>query len=395
MLNVRTVLRGSVRVQGARVHLSVRLADAVTGAQLWSQRFAREWANVFGMQEDVAVAVCRELGLAPRPEQRPGGHTRGHSEAYALYLKGRYCLNRRTELTLQKSVTYFEAAVAKDPEYAPAQTALAEATATLGLYGVFAPHDIMPRSRAAAIRAIELAPDNPAAHATAACIAAVYDWDWANAAQSYHRAMEIGPSEPLAHHWYAINYLVPLRRFEEAAAELQRAADADPLSMPVRVTFGLRSYFAHDFARAERELRECLEFEAGAATARLFLGLTLVEMKRTDEAIREIETALQLALSPEATAALAYACARGGQLERARGLLGRLLLDAHERYVSPSLIAQVHAGFGSVDLVLEWLERAVDVRAVDLAWLGVRPVFDDLRADPRFNALLNRIQPQF
>ncbi len=394
ILHVTTVLQGSVRASGEQILVTVRLTDGVTGVQLWSQRFVRDISDIVGVQEDIANAACHEMGIRLGPELRRGTALRpasGSSDVYTLYLKGRYCWNQRTESALQKSTAYFHAAIEKEPGYAPAYAALAEAYTTLGLYGVLAPGDIMPRAKLAARRAIEIASDSASAHATAACIAAVYEWDWPEAARGYHRAIEVNPDDPSAHHWYAINYLVPLRRFDEAATELGLAAAADPLSMAIRASVGIRGYFAHDFGSADRELRHCLELDPGSPTARLFLGLTLVELSRHEDAIRELETATQVAASPEMTAALAYACARAGRLERAGGLLEELLALADRRYVSPSLIAQVHAGFGSADAALEWLERASNVRAVDLAWLAVRPVFDALRPEPRFNALVARI----
>ena len=395
VLNVKIVLQGSVRVSGNQVFVTARLTDAVTGVHLSSERLVRDMSDIVGVQEDLANAVCRELGvrLAPpagarKAALKPGSHA---SDAYALYLKGRYCWNQRTELALQKSAAYFHAAIEKEPEYAPAYAALAEAYTTIGLYGVLAPHDIMQRARSAARRAIEIGGDLAGAHAAAACVASVYEWKWREAATGYHRAIDVNPDDPSAHHWYAINYLVPLRRFEEAAAELGRAAAADPLSMAIRASAGIRSYFAHDFGQAERELRSCLELDPGSPTARLFLGLTLVERSRAGEGIGELETATQVAASPEMSAALAYAFARAGQVEQARGRLGQLLMLSEQRYVSPSLIAQVHAGFGNTELAIEWLQRASEVRAADLSWLAVRPVFDTLRSDPRFNALVARI----
>jgi serine/threonine-protein kinase len=237
-----------------------------------------------------------------------------------------------------------------------------------------------------------LAGESAAAYATVACIAAVYDWQWHDAALGYQRAINASPDEPSAHHWYAINYLVPLRRFEEAEIELQRAVDADPLSMPIRASVGMRSYFAHDFGRAARELRECLDLDPGSTTARLFLGLTLVELKRFDDALLELGTASQMASSPEITAAMAYAHGRAGHSDHARGLLNSLTTLAEQRYVSASLIAQVQAGLGAIDAAADALHSACDHHATDLAWLGVRPVFDGLRADPRFEALLTRMR---
>ena len=395
-LNVGTVLQGSVRLSGNRLRVTSRLIEAASGVQLWSERFARSLDDIFGVQDEIAQAVVRELGVRVRrePGRAPFAATAGPrgAEAYTLFLKGRHCWNRRTEGALHKSVAYFHSAIEKDPDYAEAYAGLAEAYTTLGLYGVLSPHDIMPRARAAAERAIEIAGYLSSPHASAGCIAAVYDWEWNDAARHYHRAIELNPDHPAAHHWYGINYLVPLRRFEEATAELRRAVEGDPLSVPIRASLGICSYFAHRFEEARRELRDSLELDAGSGTARLFLGLTLAEMGCDEEAIREMETAMHVADSPEMHAALGYAFGRAGHVDRARAVLGSLGTLARGRYVSSSLIAQVHAGLGETQSALEWLEHASDARAADLAWLAVRPVFDRLRSEPRFNALVARLR---
>jgi len=394
-LNVKTILQGSVRAAGKRLRISARLTDVDTGIQLWSEQFIRELTDIFGVQDEIARAAVRELGVRLRLDKTVSPETasaRHGAEAYTLYLKGRYFWNQRTELALQKSAACFHAAIEKEPDYGEAHAALGETYTTLGLYGVLAPHDIMPRAKAAAERAMEIAPYLSSPYATAACVAGVYEWEWDEAARQFHRALEVNPSDPAAHHWYAINYLVPLRRFEEAAAELRRAAETDPLSTPIRASFGIRSYFAHEFDRASTELRDMVEADAGSTTARLFLGLTLTEMARHEEAIRELETAVHLARSPEMTAALAYAAARAGDGGRARALLDELMALTSQRYVSPSLIAQVHAGLDDVDAATEWLQRATLMHAVDLAWLAVRPVFDRLRTDTRFNKFLAQMR---
>ena len=256
---------------------------------------------------------------------------------------------------------------------------------------MLSPHDVIPRAKAAAQRAIDIADTMSSPFATLGCVAAVYDWAWPEAERQYRRAIELNPEHPAAHHWYAINYLVPLKRFDEADTELRRAVGADPLSMPIRVSLGLRSYFAHRYAQARDELRDSFELDAGSATARLFLGLTLVEMGSVDEAVPELETALQVARSPEMIAALGYAFARAGHIDRARQALGELMTFAGARYISSSLIAQVHAGLGEPLQAFDWLEKAGDAHAADLAWLPVRPVFDSLRSEPRFHALLERL----
>ena len=396
MLNVDTVLEGSVRAAGKRLRVISRLINAADGIHLWSERFDRDLDDVFAVQDEIAKAAVNALGariksgqadLAPLVKAAKPRDL----DSYTSYLKGRHYWNQRTEAALHKSVAWFEAAIERDPSYAEAHAGLAEAYTTLALYGVLSPHDVIPRAKAAAQRAIDIAATLSSPFATLGCVAAVYDWSWPEAERQYRRAIELNPEHPAAHHWYAINYLVPLKRFDEADTELRRAVGADPLSMPIRVSLGLRSYFAHRFAKARDELKDSFELEAGSATARLFLGLTLVEMGSVDEAIPELETALQVARSPEMIAALGYAFARAGHIDRARLALGELMAFAHARYTSPSLIAQVHAGLGETIQAFEWLEKAADVHAADLAWLPVRPIFDSLRPEPRFQALLERL----
>jgi serine/threonine-protein kinase len=395
-LNVGTVLEGSVRASGNRLRVISRLINAADGSHLWSERFDRNLDDVFAVQDEIAKAAVSALGVRVKPGQ-PGFATLLRTpstrdlEAYTSYLKGRHYWNQRTEAALQKSVVCFQAAIEKDSSYADAYAGLAEAYATLALYGVLSPHEVIPRAKTAAQRAIDIAGTMSGPFATLGCLAAVYDWAWPEAERHYLRAIELNPEHPTAHHWYAINYLVPLKRFDEADAELRRAVGADPLSMPIRVSLGLRSYFAHRYAQACDELRDSFELEAGSATGRLFLGLTLVEMGNCDEALPELETALQVARSPEMIAALGYAFARAGHIDRARQALGELMAFASARYISYSLIAQVHAGLGEPLQAFDWLEKATDAHAADLAWLPVRPVFDSLRPEPRFNALLERL----
>jgi serine/threonine protein kinase/Flp pilus assembly protein TadD len=395
VLNVATVLEGSVRTSGNRLRVISRLINAADGRHLWSERFDRSLEDVFAVQDEIAKATVSALGIRVKRESRdvpPLATPRTRDlDAYTSYLKGRHYWNQRTEAALLKSVACFQAAIEKDSSYADAFAGLAEAYATMATYGVLPPHEIMPQAKAAARRAIEIDATMSNPLATLGCVAAVYDWAWAEAEHHYRRAIELNPEHPAAHHGYAVNYLLPLKRFAEAETELWRAVEADPLSMPIRVSLGLRSYFARKYAQARDELQDSFEVDAGSAIAHLFLGLTLVEMGSCDEAVPELECALRVARSPEMIAALGYAFARAGKADRARQSLGELMAVAELRYVSGSLIAQVHAGLGEPTHAFDWLEKASDAHAAELAWLPVRPVFDALRSEPRFDALLQRL----
>jgi eukaryotic-like serine/threonine-protein kinase len=389
-LNAGAVLEGSVRMAGNRLRIITQLINVEDGYQLWSERFDRTLDDVFAVQDEVARAVADALRLtltsgmsrnllAGRPED---------PEAYTLYLKGRHFWSKRTEEGLRKSLTCFQSAIDRDPLFGRAHAGLAESYVTLGLYGVVDPNEVMPRARAEAQSAIDIFGPSASAYATLGCVQGMYDWAWDEAEGSFRKAIDAGPDAPSAHHWYAINHLVPRGRFEEAEAELRYALAADPLSPPISATFGLRSYFAHRYEAAIEELSGTLAFEGTFATAHLFLGLTLAEMGRFDAALEQIDRAIQLTQgSPEMRAARGYVAARAGMTTRAQDVLDALEAAAAERYVSPSLFAQVYSGLGDRPAALDWLEKARDIRAADLAWIAVRPVFDQLHDEPRFQAI--------
>jgi serine/threonine-protein kinase len=393
-LRVETVLEGSVRVAGGRLRVVTQLVDTSDGYQLWSERFERELVDVFAVQDEIAGAVAATLrvrlrgasGISPKPVEPHD------PETYNTYLKGRHHWNRRTETDLHRSVEYFTDCIERDPLYAQAHAGLAEAYATLGIYGALPPDQAMPAARSSAERALRLGPPLSGALATLGCVNALYNWSWLEAEQQFRRAIDSMPGASAARAWYAMNHLVPLGRFAEAHEELGRALDVDPLSLPIATGLGVRAYCAHRYDEGLIALSNALDLDAGFSMARYFLVLTLAELGRYDEAVREIDTAIRLSGgSPEMTAAAGYALARAGNVAGARSRRDELVTLSAARYVSPGLIAQIHAGLGESDEALRWLERALAVRAADVAWLGVRPIFDLLRPDPRFQALLARV----
>jgi serine/threonine-protein kinase len=395
-LDVGTLLVGSVRVDRRLLRVVARLLDVGEARVRWSGRFDFAVKEIFTVQDAIAEATVRALdstaflSLSSAAVPAAASSTQNF-EAYSHYLKGRSYLNQRSAAGLQRSAAAFDAATGIDPQYAEAYAGLAEAHATLGLYGIVAPQDSMPRALRAARHATQLLETLSSPVATAACITAVHDWNWKDAGRQFERAIALNPAHPTAHHWYAINYLVPLGRFAEAAAELEKAAVADPLSMPIQVSVGMHAYFGRRYDDAEAAFRRSFDLDAGSVTGRVFLGLTLVEMKRHAEALRELEMARHLSDSPEAIAAIGYAQARAGNADAARARLGELLALSEQRYLSPSLVAQIYAALGETTAALDWLEKSSDRRVPDLAWMRVRPVFDGLRAEGRFGALTGRV----
>jgi serine/threonine-protein kinase len=393
-LNVDTVLDGSVRKTGNRVRITVELLNTVDESRLWRDSFDRELADIFAVQDEIAGTVVRKLKgrLATDYSTQPPAPHAGNLESYLAYLQGRYHWNKRTEGELRKSVRCFEQAIAADPSYAQAHVGLADALVTLGTYGALPSRDIVGKASSAIREALLIDNELAEAYVCRGCLQSVYNWSWLAAEDDFTRAIELNPGSPAAHHWYAINYLVPLRRFDEATEQLHRALELDPLSLVVKTSLGMRSYFAGSYEQALHELSDAIELDESFVLARVFRGHTYTAMARFEQAHGDFEAAIGLSgRSPDVLAGIGYLFGVSGDAEGARRLLDELRRLSSQRYVSPTTLAQIYAGLGDKHEALNQLEEGVAARAADLAWLGVRPVFASLHAEPRFGALLRRL----
>lgn len=401
-----TVLEGSVRSSGNRLRVVANLVDAAQGFQIWIERYDREAGDVFALEDDIATSVVSALRgrIAGRADMSvsslvgasPLARGTEDLEAYTLYLKGRHQWSNRTESSLRSAVDLFQAAVERDPGYAHAFAALAHVFVTLGLYGVAPPTEVMPKARVSAHRALELAPASPMviadANASLATTASVFDWDWAEADRLFASAVAADPDSPTPHHWRAMNTLLPRGQFAEADAALERAAMLDPLSPILNVSLGVSAFFARRYDDAVKRFENVIALDAHFAMAHFFLGQTLTAMGQYDRAVIALDAASAITGgSPEIRASLGHAHAVAGHEAAARKILTELDHVARNRYVSPALAAHVHVGLGEPADAIAALERAAEVRAADLVWLGVRPVFDVLRDDQRFVSLCTRV----
>lgn len=388
-LGVAAVLEGSVRVAGNRMRLTVRLNDVVRDQVLWSDRFDRTVADVFAVQEEIATTVTRllapSLGVT-LPTAAPKG------DAYQAFLKGRHAWNTRTAEGFDAGVVYFQEAIAADPGFARAYAGLADVYALQGIYGLAPPAEVMPAAIAAARDALSRDPNLTDALATLGLVQAMYDWDWTEAERTLRRAMEAGPDYATAHHYYALNVLTPLGRFDEALEELGRAIALDPAAPVFTLGRGTILYLAGRQQEAVSALHEVLAFDPQFPPAHFFLGAALTELGNFGDARRHLSMALaERRETPELLAARGYLAAREDRRGEAEAVLDRLRATAAGRYVSPVLLAQILAGLGETDATFAELERAVTLRASDLAWVAARPMFAPLRSDPRFRSLLARL----
>lgn len=409
-LGVDAILEGSLRRSGDRLRITARLFDVRNDTEsiLWADRYDRHVGNVFEIQDEISRAVVRELRIAliehgDRPLVHAGTSNFG---AYEVYLKGLACWNRRTPQELAFAVDYFREAITRDPDYARAHAALADSYTTLSIYGADAPGELMPLAGAEAELALDLAAKKHSARGeldgemTAALIArgsvrALYQWNWPEAEADFRRAIELRPRSEHAHHWYATNCLLPQGRLAEARLHLQVAKEfGNGSSTIINTTIGLPYYLERDYEVAIKHYRRALAPDDTFGVGHYFLGLALAGLELFDEAVDELERALELSTdSPETGAALAYVAARAGDSTRARRILGDLRRESDRRYVSPVLMAQIEAALGERDRAFREIERAVGLRSSELVWLKTRPTFDSIRQDPRFGEVTARIFP--
>ena len=393
-LRVATVLEGSVNKAKGRVRISAQLIDAAEDRHLWVESYDHPLEDIFDIQPEVSRQIAHALAAELSAEEKAGLERRptANVEAYDLYLKGRYLWGRRTVDGLEKSIRYFARALEHDPELALAEAGRADSYVTLGMYGMRAPDEVMPLARDSAMRALSLDPRMAEARTALATVKALYDWDWKGAEREFRHAIETQPNYPVAHQWLASNLLTPLGRFEEARAANQRAGELDPLSQAIATTFGVISLYSAEYESAVRRLSEVLYVHDRFGMAAFFRGQAEMELGRVDDAVNSLRLASQLTdSSSEVLATLAHAYAAGGKTAEARDILASLEARFEEGYGSPVLKAQIYLGLGEQDRALDLLEQAADVRATELVWLRVRPIYEPLRGNPRFDAILSTV----
>ncbi|MBI4415587.1 MAG: tetratricopeptide repeat protein, partial [Euryarchaeota archaeon] len=345
-LNVGTILEGSVRKSGNKIRIAVQLVDARSEEHLWSEEYDRDLEDVFAIQRDIARRIAKALkvrilrGETSEIERRATQKL----EAYALYLKGRFFLNTRTEPGLKKAVECFEQAIDQDPSYAPAYTGLADSHAVSALLEFLPPRDAFPKARAAAEKALEIDEGLAEAHTSLGVVKFQYDWDWSGAEKEFRRAIELNQNYAPAHQFYA-DYLKAMARFDEAIAEMKRARGLDPLSLSINTGLAHVLYLSRQYDRAIEQYRTAVGLDPTFVQAHLWFGRPYLQKGMFTEAITELEQAVALSdASTISLAMLGHACASAGQTDRAVQLLETLTERSTHQYVPSYWIALVYVG---------------------------------------------------
>jgi serine/threonine protein kinase/tetratricopeptide (TPR) repeat protein len=393
-LDVRSLVTGRVVLRGDTLVVSCELVDATTDRQVWGQTYNRKLADIFEVQEQIALQISENLRIALTSEQKKKLKKRftHDPQAYQSYMKGRFFWNKRTEAGFKKSIDHFEAAIEQDPVYALPYAGLADSFALMGsaAFEMMAPREAMPRAKAAALRALDIDPSLVEARTALAFVRRLYDWDWVEAELDFRQACALKAAYPTARHWLAL-HLCEAGRFADAAAEIARGHELDPLSLAISTDMGWVQYFARDYEAAIQRYRATLDIDPDFPWARFLLGLALAQTGLFGPAIAELEGAYQgSGGSTKMLASIGHIAGLGGDTERARAVLAELEQLASQRYVSSYCTALVHIGLADHDRAFASLERACEERAGYLVYHNVDPAVDPIRNDPRFAELLRK-----
>lgn len=396
-LGVRAVLTGRALQLGDSIVIGTELVDVADGSQLWGEQYRRNFSDIFALQEEISREISEKLRLKLTVDEKKRLAKRytENTEAYHFYLKGRHYENKFfNEAAIRRAIECFQQAIDRNPTYALAYVGLADCYIRLSTFNVTPSKEGFAKARAAVMKALEIDDTLAEAHTSLARIKSSFDWDFPAAEEEFRRAIELNPNYATAHHLYG-RHLMIMGRFDEAAVEIGRASELDPLSLPINVDLSAPLFFARQYDRAIESLRETLEMDPNFALAHGRLGAAYEFKGMYEVAIAEYQRLMELfgdgEDNPGILAALAHVYAASGRGDEARDILNRLKEQSHRGYVSPYDIAEVHAALGEKDHAFEWLEKAYEARSSDLRFLKVSQFMDSLRLDPRFADLLRRV----
>jgi TolB-like protein/Tfp pilus assembly protein PilF len=394
-LKVNTVLEGSVRKVENRLRITAQLINVADGYHLWSEKFDRELGDVFAIQDEISLAIVDKLKvrLTSGEKAQLVGKQTVNLAAHEDYLKGRYFWNQRGP-GLKKAVDLFQLALAKDNNYATAYAGLADTYSLLGFYGYLPPMDVMPRAREAALHALEIDENLAEAHCSLGYVHTIFDWDWEKARKEFQRALDLNPSYVPARYWYSV-LLWFMGHIEEAISEARCGLETDSLSVYGHVQLASMLLSAQKHEQAAEQLLQALDLEPDFYSARAFLGIAYYFQSRVDDAIYEIQKAIDMSDRnqwPVAYLGTVYAAI--GDRTRADEILAELEGRSRKEYIHANWIAQIYALLDEKDQAFDWLEKAFNERAPIMGSNALKTYpgwfYNSLRDDSRFQDLLRR-----
>ena len=387
-LDEDVVLRGSVLYSEGRVMISAQLIDCRAERGLWAESYTRNARDVFDVEKEIGSVIAARIESRLFPSRIDDSIG---TEAYRLYVTGRYCWTKRTEEGLRKAFAYFEQAISCKPNYALAYSALADCYITSSLSGLVSPKEAYPKAKAAVEKALELDYTLAEAHASLGYFKMTAEWQWQAAEQEFQRAIEFNPSCSIARQWYA-DFLTAVGRHDEAVDQMTRAWELDPLSINVNADVGWALTYAQRYDEAIKHYRAVVDMDPNFVKARWGLALAYLQKGQFQEAVHELRKAVFLNPgNPMVLAALGYAHALSGERTSARKLLEELRSISNRRYVPAYEMAIFHLGLGDQRRSTACLQKAYSERSAYLVYLATDPRLAALRSGKEFSNVTGRL----
>ncbi|HEY7910754.1 MAG TPA: protein kinase [Blastocatellia bacterium] len=393
-LGVKAVMTGRVFQVGQRLVIGTELVNVEDGTQLWGEQYNQTLSDIFELQERISKEISEKLRLklGAKDKKRLAKRHTENTEAYELYLIGRYHWNKWTEAGFRESIGFFEKALEKDPKFALAYSGLSDAYGTLWYFNYLPTAEAIPKSKRAALEALSLDNTLAEAHVSLANAYFYYEWDWASGERWYKRAIELNPSYATAAQLYS-HYLLAMGRFDEAIAQMKKARELDPMSLIINSGLGLVYYFSGRYDEAIKQSRKTLEFDAEFPFAHEVIGASFEAQGLFDEAASEyLKMIPQMGRVEDMLPSLREAYEQGGLEGFWRKFLSFPAALLNSKYVSPFSMAVKNALIGEKDRAFDWLERAYEDRVGFLVMIKIEPRLEGLRSDPRYNDLLRRMR---
>ena len=390
---VDAVLTGNIGAQVDRVSVTAQLVRVSDGVLLWAERFDDRPQQLSDLEREVEDRVARSMSVklsgdtdAVRLRKEPPD-----SNAYQLYIEGRYFWNRRTDEGLRRSIEYFQRATMEDQRYALAFAGLADSYTLLASYGVEPTKQAYPSAKAAALKALELEPSLAEAHTSLGMVAFYYEWNWPQAEREFQRSIELNPNYPLAHTWYALE-LAAMGRMDESLSHIQRALRLDESSPSINTELGRVYYWRHEYDLAIAAYQQAIKLDPQFSRAHARLGIAYAGQGHFSTALREFKKARELSgPDPYLDGLIGFAQASSGNVSVARELLHDLRERSKREYVPAFSMAIICIGLKNRDEAFDWLGKAYQDRSTYMVWLKTDPLYDPLRSDPRFNPLMKKM----
>jgi TolB-like protein/Tfp pilus assembly protein PilF len=390
-LGVDSVLDGTIQRAGDRIRVTVQLVDVNDGSVLWAEKFDEKFTEIFAVEDSISEQVARSLVLELTTDEQKLLRKRytDDTDAYQLYLRGRYHWNKRSSESLRKGVEYFKKAIDLDPGFASAHAGLSDSYTLLVVREALPPDEGFAKAKASAEIALQIDDEFAEAHASLGH-AMLHNWEWNDAEEKLLKAIELNPGYPSAHHWYS-EHLTAMGRCDESIAELELAAGLDPLSLVISADLGRAFYYARQYDQVQTQETKTLEMDPNFWLSYLNLGRAFTQQARHTEAITALHKAFEISRGTEALSFLGFAYAASGRTDDALNTLRQLKAEEEKDYVPPYHLAIVNAGLAKLDETFQLLERAFERHSVDLFTLAVEPMFDSIRGDQRYQSLVRRV----